>query len=85
MGIDLTVVERGLEITRIYPGSSAADTGMVNSVPLREHDRIIRIDQQIVQDMRPEDAAEPARGVLKASSKLKSTRPAIIPPCAAYR
>ena len=42
---------------RLKPNLEALVNGMVYPVPLREHDRIIRIDQQAVQDMRPEDAA----------------------------
>ncbi len=75
VGIDLMVVERGLEITRIYPGSSAADTSMVYPVPLREHDRIIRIDQQAVQDMRPEDAAEKLRGTAESLVEIEVFTP----------
>jgi carboxyl-terminal processing protease len=53
VGIDLN---DQLEITRIYPNSPAAEAGLL----LR--DRIVRIDQQMVKEMRPDEAAELLRG-----------------------
>ncbi len=72
VGIDLN---SALEITRIYPGSAAAETSMVYPVPLHEHDRITRIDQQAVQDMRVEDAAEKLRGAPESVVEIEVFTP----------
>ena len=56
VGIDLAIVDQQLEITRVYPNSPAWGAGM------QVHDRIVRIDQQAVEKMRPEDVAELLRG-----------------------
>ncbi len=56
VGIDLAIVDQQLEITRVYPNSPAWSAGM------QVHDRIVRIDQQAVEKMRPEDVAELLRG-----------------------
>lgn len=69
VGIDAGVVEQGLEITRVYPRSPAAEAG------LARRDRIVRIDRQAVDNLSPELAADKLRGEAGSALDLEVLTP----------
>jgi carboxyl-terminal processing protease len=69
VGIDLVVLDQHLEIGRVYPHSPAQEAGLL------KHDRVVRIDRQLVEHLPADVAADRLRGETGSVVELEVVSP----------
>lgn len=74
IGIDLTVVEGRLEISRVYPRSPAEEMGLL------PRDRVLRIDRQPIDHLPLESIADRLRGEVGTLLELEVLSPGQVMP-----